>query len=917
MTTDPAPERLIAALRLFGELLDLPLPERAERLESIAVADHELAEQMRAMLRADGPDGALEIERHLAAERAPHDLASDLAPDTRLGEYAIVRRLGRGGMGEVYLATRRRETVEQTVALKLLRRELAEPRAIARFHRECRIQARLNHPAIVPLLDVGIAADGRPFLVMPYVDGRPITDYADGLSLPLGERIRLVAGCCRAVESAHGKLVIHRDIKPSNILIEPDGRLRLLDFGVATALDDDSELTRQAPAPMTPERAAPEQLRGEPASTATDVWGLGVLLYELATGRLPYETRSRDPGAIEREIRERGPTRPSRSVPQGKDAAALAERERLAGRRSTTARRWVRELRGDLEVVLSRALAPEPERRYPSAAALAEDLERLVSGHPVTARPDTFAYRARRFAGRHRVAVVVGAAAAVGFVALAVAIAVQSVRLTKERDRATGLERQASAVVELLIGLFGATAPTSGAGVGEISIARLLASGAAKAEALAAAPGVRQEMLATLGRIRLERSEIAEGLELLERARRVAEENGADLLDPGRLTIELNYTEALARADRGDEARDLLEALAERLEGEARTRPAELAEALAQLSLVVPANEGPAIAERALALRRGLVPPRPVEVAASLDALGNLAFRAGDRTAARERWSEALPILRRELGDDDLRTLSTLNNLAAVTADPADQLPLLEQVVAAQTRILGPEAGPVANTRNNLGVALALLGRYVEAERELRESHRLRVAVLGVDHRESVRTLRNVARIVELGGQPAAALLLFDEVLSRLPATGLPSDAWPPFAAQRAVALWRTGRRGQAEQDLRRVLADLRTAYPTGHDEIATALLAQARFAAESGDAISALADAREALAAREAQYPPGSPRLLEARAEVGRALLLTGQRAEGRQLLETSLPALESWGLLHPDDRAALRAALAATTSG
>ena len=182
MTTDPAPERLIAALRLFGELLDLPLPERAERLESIAVADHELAEQMRAMLRADGPDGALEIERHLAAERAPHDLASDLAPDTRLGEYAIVRRLGRGGMGEVYLATRRRETVEQTVALKLLRRELAEPRAIARFHRECRIQARLNHPAIVPLLDVGIAADGRPFLVMPYVDGRPVTDYADGLA---------------------------------------------------------------------------------------------------------------------------------------------------------------------------------------------------------------------------------------------------------------------------------------------------------------------------------------------------------------------------------------------------------------------------------------------------------------------------------------------------------------------------------------------------------------------------------------------------------------------------------------------------------------------------------------------------------------------------------------------------------------
>lgn len=814
-------------------------------------------------------------------------------------------------MGEVYLATRQRGTVEQTVALKLLRRELAEPRAIARFHRECRIQARLNHPAIVPLLDVGLADDGRPFLAMPYVDGVPITAYADREALSLDERILLVGACSRAVESAHGKLVIHRDIKPSNILVEPGGRLRLLDFGVATALDDESELTRQAPAPMTPERAAPEQLRGEPASTATDVWGLGVLLFELVTGSLPYATRSRDPGAIEREIRERGPTRPSRSIRAGQDPAARAERDRLAARRSTTVRRWIRELRGDLEVVLARALAPEAERRYPSAAALAEDLERLVAGRPVAARPDTLAYRARRFAGRHRAAVVVSAAAGLGFVALAIAIAVQSIRLTQERDRATGLERQSSAVVELLIGLFGATAPTSGAGVGEISIDRLLEIGAVKADALADAPGVRQEMLATLGRIRLERSEFAEGLALLERARRVAADQEADLLDPARLTIELTYTEALTRADRGDEARRLLEALAARLDSAREPRPAELAEVFAQLSLVIPASEGPALAERALALRRALAPPRPVEVAASLDALGNLAFRSGEWSVARERWSEALPILRRELGDDDLRTLSTWNNLAAATADPADQLPLLEQVLAVQARILGPQAGPVANTRNNLGVALALLGRYPEAERELRESHRSRVAVLGADHRESVRTLRNVARIVELGGHPAEALVLFDEVLSRLPATGLSRESWPPFAAQRAVALWRCGERRPAEADLRRALEQLRAAYPAGHDEIATALLAEARFAAAAGDWVTALANAREAVAAREAQFPAGSPKRAEARAELGRAMVLSGESAAGRRALAESLPALANWGLLHPADRAALENAL------
>ena len=247
----------------------------------------------------------------------------------------------------------------------------------------------------------------------------------------------------------------------------------------------------------------------------------------------------------------------------------------------------------------------------------------------------------------------------------------------------------------------------------------------------------------------------------------------------------------------------------------------------------------------------------------------------------------------------------------SATADPATQLPLLQQVLAVQTRILGPEAGPVANTRNNLGVALALLGRYAEAERELRESHRLRVAVLGADHRESVRTLRNVARIVELGGEPAAALLLFDEVLFRLPATGLPREAWPPFAAQRAVALWRCGQREQAEADLRGALADLRAAYPAGHDEIATALLSHARFAAIAGDTASALADAREATASREAQFPAGSPKLAEARAELGRALLVSGETESGRRILAESLLALEDWGLLHPDDRATLATAL------
>jgi eukaryotic-like serine/threonine-protein kinase len=908
---DAASERLVDTLRLFLELLDLEPAARTSRLAAISGHDPEQAGELQAMLHADDTDSGLEIERHLRGGIDRHDRDGDLPVGAELGDYRVARRLGRGGMGEVYLATRRRETIEQSVALKLLRRELAEPRAIARFHRECRIQARLSHPAIVPLLDVGVAPDGRPFLVMPYIDGVPITEHADAHALPLSERIRLVAACCRAVESAHGRLVIHRDIKPSNILIGTDGQLRLLDFGVATALDDDSELTRQAPAPMTPERAAPEQLRGEPASTATDVWGLGVLLHELATGRLPYETREREPVAIEREIRRRGPTRPSRALPRGDDAASRAALESLAARRSTHPRRLIRELGGDFEIVLARALAAEPERRYASAAALGDDLERLAGQRPVAARPDSLAYRTRRFAGRHRIAVASSALAALSFAVLAMAIAVQSVRVARERDRATGLERQSTAVIELLTELFGATAPNRGAGVGEISIDLLLDQGAAKAEALLDSPGVRQRMFATLGRIRLERSELGRGIALLERARQVADESSTDPLDGERLAVELDYTRALARIDRGPEARLLLEPLIAALERGTGAHAAELAEALDQLCLIVPADEGPAIAERALELRRELVPPQPVEVASSLDALATLAFRRGERAAARGYWNEALPILVREVGEEDLRTLSTLNNLATIAESPADQLELLQRVIATQIRLLGPDAGPVANTRNNLGVALALLGRYEESERELRESYRLRVAVLGIDHREAVRTLRNVARIVELDGRPGEALVLFDEVLGRLPATGLPAESWPPFFAQRAVARWRTGDSAAAAPELGLALGDLRANYPAGHDEIATALLFEARFAAAQGDAAGALANAREALEARQAQFPPGSPKLAEAQAELGRALVLNGSLEEGRGLLAASLPALKGWGLLHPEDRARLHQAL------
>jgi len=907
--TDPA--RLQRLLALFDELLDLEEGPRLERLAALREEDPASAAELEAMLLADQSGAALELEGRL--REIDPEAEEALAPGSALGPFRIVRRLGRGGMGEVYLATRSQRGFEQSVALKVLRKGLVDLQAIERFHRECRIQARLAHPAIVPLIDAGIGEDGRPFLAMQYVDGQPITDFADARQLSIAKRMRLVVDCCRAVESAHVRLVVHRDLKPSNILVGEGGGVRLLDFGIAKVLGDEDgeegDLTRLAPAPMTPRRAAPEQLRGEPCSTATDVWGLGVLLYELLTGRLPFENTSGQLLEIEKEIRRRGPTRPSRALPQGTEDTARAALEQLAVARSTTPRRLSRELTGDVEVVLARALAAEPERRYTSAAALADDLERLLAGRPVAARADSWVYRSRRFVGRHRIAVTAAMLGLTFLATLGVTTAVQSRRVAQERDRATLLERQSTAMVELLTELFGATAPNRGAGMGDISIDQLLQDGAAKADTLGSTPGVQALMFATLGRIRLERSELPAGRELLEKARSVADAAGADLLATDRLALELDYTRALALIDEVEAARVLLEPLVARLEAAGKTESADLAEALAQLSRVAPTPQSFPLAERALALRRGLDPPRPVDLASSLDALAYLAFRNGDLAKARAYWLEGLPLLEKELGEEDLRTLTTLNNLATVTVDPTTQLVLLRRLMAIQERLVGRVSAPVANIENNIGVALAQLADYEGAEAAMRESHRLRTQVLGANHRETVRTLRNVARVVELRGRYAEALSIFDQVLVQLPATGIPHEGWASFRVQRAALLWRLGRQAEASAVLEEALAQLRSDWPAGHEEIAIAMLLEERMAAAAGEGAKAVALGRQVLAMRAANLNEAHPKVFEARAELGRSLLLAGQTEEGSALLAPSLPELGTWGLLHPADRAALHA--------
>ncbi len=414
-------------------------PDRWQRLKELfdEARNHVGAERERFFRRACAGDPELrrELESLLAAEHDAERFLEDSPAESlvrdfvtpapspvgrRFGAYRVTAEIGRGGMGVVYRAVRDDDAFHKEVALKLLHSDLESGFFIERFHRERQILASLEHPNIARLLDGGADETGRPFCVLELVEGERIDVYCRQHRLDLAARIELVRTACGAVALAHSRLVVHCDLKPANVLVTPDGTLKLLDFGIAKLLAP--ETTGSAPVAtatgwwMTPEYASPEQVRGEPVTTATDVYALGVMLYELLTGRRPYELGQSGPEEIVRAICEQQATRPSqvvmRPLPSATrdhaDAGApSADRPSIgsAGLPDSNLRRLRRRLEGDLDTIVLRALAKDPDRRYASAVQLSDDLRRHLSGLPIRARPDRFAYRARKFIGRHRAAV--------------------------------------------------------------------------------------------------------------------------------------------------------------------------------------------------------------------------------------------------------------------------------------------------------------------------------------------------------------------------------------------------------------------------------------------------------------------------------------------------------------------------------
>ncbi|MGD0297709.1 MAG: protein kinase [Bryobacteraceae bacterium] len=415
---------------ILEQVLDLAPEQRAEYLESACSGDPALRQEVDSLIASDKQASTdfLEPGAFAAPILDGASIAAESLAGRRIGAYQIVEEIGQGGMGSVYRAIRADDQYRKQVAIKLVRGGVGDAFRRHRFKAERQILANLDHPNIARLLDGGALEDGQPYVVMEYIQGQPIDKFCDSRGLPVAERLQLFRTVCSAVAYAHQHLVIHRDIKPDNILVTDSGEPKLLDFGIAKILDPEDlvgsgNATVTVLRPMTPEYASPEQVRGEPITTASDVYSLGVVLYGLLTGQRPYPGTSRVPHEIAQAVCEAQPEKPSTAV--DREEAKPENREKLR-----------RRLKGDLDNIVLKALRKEPERRYASVEQFSEDIRRHLKGLPVIARPDTFWYRAGKFVNRNKASVAGLALAAVALIAGLVIALRQTYVAREERARA-------------------------------------------------------------------------------------------------------------------------------------------------------------------------------------------------------------------------------------------------------------------------------------------------------------------------------------------------------------------------------------------------------------------------------------------------------------------------------------------------
>lgn len=709
---------------LLDALLELDPVARAERLSELRADDAELADQLAELIALEDGHEDFLSEPLVAPQN------TGMRPGVEVGTYRLESLLGEGGMGQVWLASRADGLYQRRVALKLLRPGLADTNLRTRFTRERQILARLAHPHIARLLDAGISRDGLPYLALEYVEGEPITDYCRNQRTPLDKRLRMFQQICDAVSHAHANLIVHRDLKPSNIMVTPAGDVRLLDFGIAKLLDSNDvplpEQTRTGARAFTLHYAAPEQVRGEPVTTMTDVYSLGVVLYELLTDSKPYRLKRQTDAEWEEAILAADPLRPSQAVLRYVDADD-AEVD------PNSVRRLARQLSGDLDNIVLKTLSKRPEQRYPSVEALSLDLQRFESGRPVLARAQSLRYRFNKYVARHRWAL---ATAALVTVVLSAALGI----VAWQAREAVGEASRAQAMQDFMVGLFESARGTP---EGEaLDLRGLLdASVIRGTRELARQPRARAELFGVIARMRTSLGDYNEARALLDRQASIIASTDQDIPESLRLESITQRGKVLRLLAQPRQCAALMQPGLDLARREQAQLPNQASEFYSELGRCRQANgerQGARqLFERSLALRREMLENSDVGEVENLMDLASLQADAGQSRQALQGFEQARRRLQQSVGDRHPLQVEISRNLAALRHDLGqlnDAERDAEEALAIALEVNGGQHPATMAVRRQLAAFHIEQGQYVQAQIELEQLRNVLTPRLGADH---------------------------------------------------------------------------------------------------------------------------------------------------------------------------------------
>jgi len=825
-------ERFQQLSRLFDQIVETPPEEREEAIRAACAGDAVLERELRQLLRAhDSEDSDGYLQGLIAAEATAATHAS--VAGRRLGSWEIERPIGEGGMGTVYLAHRADGEYEATAAIKLVRGGVPSALLQERMRSERQILAGLSHPGVAQLLDGGTTDDGTPYLVLEYVDGRPITKWCDERDLDVEERLRLFLKVCDAVAYAHNALVAHRDLKPSNILVTEDGEAKLLDFGIAKLVDSVSEASQgvtQTYGILTPAYASPEQVVGERAGVAADIYSLGVLLFELLTGHLPIETSGLTPVQLVSKVTTEVPPSPSSVMND-------------PGRR--------RRVAGDLDAIVSRALRKEPELRYESVGTLAEDIRLHLDGRPIQARNDDFLYRTRKLVRRNRGTVSGGVLLLIVGISFTINTVVQARAVARERDR-TEAERQTAVRVSAFLEELFTEADPNETTDRDITARELLDRGAERVlGGLEEDPDVQAALATVIGRVYQRLGEYDAAKPLLDSAlayiRRnpdvSVDERAEVLIESGALAYTLgDYERSLELAQ---EALSLYEPLTSDDLDPRLAQPYDWI--AASLNALGRPEEAEPYGRRQIEILRSVDPEPNGDLSAALTSYTDILRPLGRYDEAVEIGREALAMARQVYGNEHLEVAFSLNQLVSSLRGAGrseEALPLAEEGLAIRRlNFAGPNVEVAASLGNVANVNVDL-GRMDEAERYRRESYEMLTEIFPEPHPYTAAVSNSMGGLLRM-----------------------------------------TGKYDEAEPYLLASVELSRAAFPEGHPNIALPLVQLGLMYLEQARYAEAERVLRDGYDIQVAGLPADSPRIAETRSALASALDGLGRAEDAARL--------------------------------